>query len=92
MSRACFKCGSPIHACMGFVKAGDLLECCAGSRAKEEIRELCGLCAIPMLLFESDEELEDYSSRPEPPAPEEIEKFNTRYRYELEGERCESRT
>ncbi len=40
MIRTCVKCGSEISGCMGFAKAGDVLE------NRPEPRELCGKCAL----------------------------------------------
>lgn len=39
-ARSCESCGRGIDGCMGFVKAGDVLE------ARHPIRELCGRCAL----------------------------------------------
>lgn len=39
-ARSCESCGRGIDGCMGFVKAGDVLE------ARHPIRELCGRCSL----------------------------------------------
>ncbi len=39
-ARQCAKCLSGIYGCMGFVKAGDVLE------QRVLVRELCGKCAL----------------------------------------------
>jgi len=41
--RFCVACQAHIHECMGFVKAGDVLDFWQGIR-KEFPRELCGKC------------------------------------------------
>ena len=38
-------CRAEIEGCFGTVKAGDLLEYADGTRAQEQVRELCPLCA-----------------------------------------------
>jgi hypothetical protein len=42
-SRNCVKCQTPIEECMGFVKAGDVLELLLGGT---RLRELCGRCIL----------------------------------------------
>ncbi len=44
-ARECCKCAAQIHACMGFVNAGDFLEQ-MGSPDGTWPRELCGKCAL----------------------------------------------
>lgn len=45
MTRNCVGCGKEILECMGFVKAGDLLEFLDGKRVQVAVRELCGTCS-----------------------------------------------
>lgn len=42
-SRCCAKCQTLIEECMGFVKAGDVLELLSGGT---RLRELCGRCIL----------------------------------------------
>lgn len=58
MIRTCSHCGALIIACMGFVKAGDIIEIQNGKR--KDVRELCGKCAAPALLLETSEELRSF--------------------------------
>ena len=44
-------CGVEITACMGTVKAGDLLECMEGNRHAADIRELCAKCATKAIII-----------------------------------------
>jgi hypothetical protein len=46
VDRSCYKCGDPISACMGYVKAGDFLEFMVRKRDKNDIREICGKCVL----------------------------------------------
>jgi len=41
--RCCSKCKRSLEECMGYVKAGDVLELQTGGT---RLRELCGLCVI----------------------------------------------
>ena len=44
-------CQKPIVACMGSVKAGDVIEAEDGLRSWTEVRELCGICALWMTIY-----------------------------------------
>ncbi|GMU74136.1 MAG: hypothetical protein AMXMBFR44_3350 [Candidatus Campbellbacteria bacterium] len=50
MRRRCHKCKVCIEACFGFVKSGDFLEALEGTRAWEDVRELCGRCVLVVSL------------------------------------------
>ena len=58
--RHCSKCGTPITACNGFTKAGDLLELWDGARAYKDVRELCGTCILPATFFETDQQIKNF--------------------------------
>ncbi|MEK7180411.1 MAG: hypothetical protein AAB706_02960, partial [Patescibacteria group bacterium] len=52
--RKCYLCPREITNCFGFVKAGDFLEYIDGKRKADQIRELCGHCALlPLCMNES---------------------------------------
>lgn len=53
--RKCHVCGRRLSGCFGFVKAGDVIECEKGERTLSEVRELCGLCALPALFMDEEE-------------------------------------
>ncbi len=44
MKRKCYRCSTPVHACMSFVLAGDWLAYLKDNTVK--IRELCGKCGL----------------------------------------------
>jgi hypothetical protein len=45
-------CKRPITHCMGFVKAGDIIEYEDGHRRAEHVRELCGRCGFYISLIQ----------------------------------------
>ena len=49
--RKCYKCGTEINRCFGYVKAGDFLELIEGKRKKEDVRELCARCGLAPLFI-----------------------------------------
>ena len=55
--RHCCNCQTPIYGCNGFIKAGDMLEFQDGLRAGKDIRELCGKCALRLIVAETSEEM-----------------------------------
>jgi hypothetical protein len=54
--RTCAQRSTPIFECMGFVKAGDLIEFQDGVRAASEIREICARCSLKAFRFDDDAE------------------------------------
>lgn len=52
MTRRCAECGALIHACMGFVFAGDFMramQAIASGEVPMPPRELCGVCGAKRL-------------------------------------------
>lgn len=56
------ECGRPIHACFGYVMAGDFVEWLEGKRFSRDIRERCGICIerIQGTLDELEKQHEDH--------------------------------
>lgn len=46
MKRKCVFCSTPIDACMGGVVASDFLKLLEGLNTSDEVREVCGKCAL----------------------------------------------
>ena len=57
MTRRCAECGALIHACMGFVFAGDFMramQAIASGEVPMPPRELCGVCGAKDLTSKQD--------------------------------------
>lgn len=52
--RKCYDCGNRIEACNGFCRAGDWLLALYGVIPWPLVREVCGRCALRMVLLDED--------------------------------------